>query len=211
VTGPLPPLPHLPVMRLRQSRGDLLLRLIERQPAWAHVAPSMTQVVGGRGVANYRLTAESFFLQVHWRWHADGWQERDVDVVPGAVVALRLVLDDLAPERVTRALGLSPTRAFAKGETGPRGRGLTDEGLWIHEVLPGGFHFAEEKVAELLAVLRGRVGFSEVMRSAGIRWAGVTVKLRGCLERMGGFVLEPRLLEDLVGLSLPLDLDLAAD
>jgi hypothetical protein len=45
----------------------------------------------------------------------------------------------------------------------------------------------------------------------GVRSVGVTVQLRGCLEQMGTFALDPRLLEDLVGLSLQLDLEMAAD
>lgn len=208
---PVQALPSLPFVRLRASRSDLGRRLLERRPEWAHVAPGHASATGERGVTCYRLAAESFFVQVHWRWRGDGWDERDLDVVPGAVVALRLVLDDLDPAVVGRLLDLPPTRAFARGERGPRGRGLDDEGLWIHEVLPGGFRFPEEKVAELLALLRARPGFGEVLRRRGVRWAGVTVKLRGCLERMGGFVLEPALLEDLVGLSLPLDLELAVD
>lgn len=205
------PLPHLPFVRLRASRSDLGQRLLERRPEWAHVVPGASTVTDDRGVTCYRLAAESFFVQVHWRRERDGWAERDLDVVPGALVALRLVLDDLAPETVTRLLDLLPTRAFARGELGPRGHGMTDEGLWIHEVLPGAFRFPEEKVGELLALLRARPGFGQVLRRRGVRWAGVTVKLRGCLERMGGFVLEPALLEDLVGLTLPLDLEFAVD
>ncbi len=205
------PLPHLPLLRLRCSRNDLLRALLERQPAWGHLAPGATQVQGERGVACYRLAPQSFFLQVHWRWTGEQWEERDVIVVPGATVALRLVLDDLAPAAVTRALLLEPTRAFAKGESGPRSRLVRDEGLWIHEVLQRGFHWPEEKVAELLGLLRGRPGFRDVLGQRGVTWAGVTVQWRGCLERMGGFVLDPRLLEDLVGLSLQLDLELIAE
>jgi hypothetical protein len=77
--------------------------------------------------------------------------------------------------------------------------------------MPGGFHFAEEKLAELLALLRARPGFRDVVGAGGVQWAGVTVRLRGCLERMGGLCLEPHLVADLAGLSLALDLELAAD
>lgn len=207
----LPSLPHLPLVRLRSSRGDLLRPLLERQPAWAHAAPAHSQILVDRAVASYRLSSESFFLRVHWRWTGEQWEERDVEIVPGAVVALRLVLDDADPAVITRQLGLVPTRAFRKGEVGPRGRAGRDEGLWIHEVWPGSFHFPEEKVAELLAVLRAQPRFRDVLGSRGVTWAGVTVKLRGCLERMGGFALEPLLLADLAGLSLALDLELGAD
>jgi hypothetical protein len=37
------------------------------------------------------------------------------------------------------------------------------------------------------------------------------VKLRGPHERLPGFQLEPRVLEDLVGLSLAFDLEVGAD
>ena len=208
---PASSLPHLPLVRLRASRNDLVRTLLARQPAWAHVAPGHSQTLGDRGVTMHRLVVGSFFLQVHWRWNGDQWDERDVEVVPGATVALRLVLDDADPAVITRQLDLPPTRAFGKGESGPRGRAVRDEGLWIHEVWPGGFQFAEEKLAELLALLRGREGFRSVLAMRGVSWAGATIKLRGCLERMGGLALEPRLLADLAGLSLAFDLELAAD
>lgn len=203
--------PHLPLLRLRCSRSDLLRSLLERQPAWGHVAPGHTQQHGEHAVSSYRLQAESFFLQVQWRWTGEQWDERDVTVVPGATVALRLVLDDVSPERVTALLDLPPTRAFAKGDSGPHRRGVRDEGLWIHEVLPHGFHWAEEKIGELTGLLRARTGWRAVLSQPGVTWAGVTVQLRGCLERMGGLVLESRLLEDLVGLSLQLDVALLAE
>lgn len=211
MTGVAPALPHLPLARLRASRGDLVRRLLERQPAWAHAAPGRSQVVGDRGVTCYRLAPESFFVQVGWHWRGEQWEERDVDVVPGALVAVRLVLDDTKPAVVTQHLGLAPTRAFAKGELGPLVRARGDEGLWIHEVLPGAFCFPEEKLTELLALLRARPGWRDVLALRGVRWAGATVKLRGPVERLGGLALEPRLLEDLVGLSLALDVEVAAE
>lgn len=203
--------PPLPLARLRASRSDLLRTLCERQPAWLHCTPTLAPTQGDRAVANYRLQPESFFLQVHWRRQRDEWEERDVVVVPGAVVTLRFVLDQFDPAAVTRALGLAPTRAFGKGESGAHGRGVRDEGLWIHEVMPRGFHFAEEKLAELLALLRARPGFRDVVGAAGVRWAGVSLRLRGCVERLGGLCLEPHLIADLAGLSLALDLELGAD
>lgn len=205
------PLPHLPLLRLHCSRNDLLRRLLERQPAWGHIGPGQTEVHGERGVARYRLAAESFFVQVDWRWTGASWEERDVAIVPGAVVALRVVLGDVDPEMVTRCLDLPPTRAFGKGEIGPRGGQLVDEGLWIHEVLQRGFHWPEDKVAELLALLRACPGYRDVLGHPGVKSVAVTVQLRGCLEQMGSFALGPRLLEDLVGLSLQLDLEMAAD
>ena len=205
------PLPRLPLVRLRASRNDFVRGVLERQPAWVHAAPATTTMLGDRGLTCYRLAPESFFLQVHWRWSGSAWDEREVDVVPGSVVALRLVLDDCAPNVVTRLLDLAPTRAFAKGEAGPLVRARRDEGLWIHEVLPGGFCFAEEKITELLALLRGRVGWRDVLAQRGVTWAGVTVRLRGPQERVGGLALEARVLEDLVGLSLGLDLEVAAE
>lgn len=203
--------PHEPLSRLRCSRSDLVRSLCERQPGWRSVAPGASQHDGERGVTHYRLRPESFFLQVGWRWTGEEWQERDLAVVPGTVVAVRLVLDDASPERISRELDLIPTRAFAKGDTGMHGRHFRDEGLWIHEVLPHGFHWPEEKVGELLALLRNRAGWREILSVPGITWAGVAVQLRGCLERMGGFALDPKLLEDLVGLSLQFDLELFAD
>jgi hypothetical protein len=207
----MPVVPHLPLLRLRCCRSDFVRSLLERQPAWGHAAPSHVQQHGEHAVSSYRLQAESFFLQVQWRWTGDEWQERELTVVPGAVVALRLVLDDVSPARVTSLLDLPPTRAFAKGESGPHRRSVRDEGLWIHEVMPQGFHWAEEKIAELVGLLRARSGWRDVLSLPGITWAGVTVHLRGCSERMGGLVLEARLLEDLVGLSLQLDVALVAE
>lgn len=204
-------LPHLPLLRLRCSRSDLLRRVIERQPAWGHAAPGQQQADGDRGVSWYRLVPESFFVQVRWRWRDGQWEEGAFDVVPGATVSLRLVLDDADPDVITRLLGLPPTRAFGKGDSGPHGRRFRDEGLWIHEVMPRGFHWPEEKVAELLALLRARPGWRSALALPGVTWAGVAVQLRGCQERFGGFQADARMLEDLVGLSLQLDLELLAD
>lgn len=203
--------PHLPLLRLRCSRSEPVRSLLERQPAWGHVAPVHAQQHGDHAVTNYRLQAESFFVQVPWRWTGEQWDEGPVSVVPGAVVALRLVLDGVHPDRVTQLLGLPPTRAFAKGDSGPHRRGVRDEGLWIHEVLPRGFHWPEEKLTELLALLRVRSGWREVLSLSGVTWAGITVQLRGCVERMGGLALEASLLEDLVGLSLQIDVELVAE
>jgi hypothetical protein len=210
VTPPLP-IPHLPLMRLRASRGDLLRALLEREPRWAHAAPIRSEIHGDRGVASYRLSPESFHLQVRWRWQGEAWDEREVDIVPGSVVALRLVLDDVPPAEVSERLALAPTRAFAKGEIGPLGRGLRDEGLWIHEVLPGGFCFAEDKLAELVSLLRGRAGLREVLGRRGVVWAGITVKLRGPRERPGGMALDARLLADLAGMALAFDLEVQGE
>jgi len=204
-------LPYLPLLRLRCSRNDLLRRLLERVPGWGHATPGQRSVDGDRGEACYRLAPGSCTVQVHWRRIAGTWEERDCDVVPGATVALRLVLDGASPPEITRLLGLVPTRAFGKGESGPHVRAFRDEGLWIHEVLPQGFHWPEEKVGELLALLRARPGWREVLRLPGIRWAGVTVVLRGVQERMGGFALDPQLLEALVALSLQFDLQIVAE
>jgi hypothetical protein len=204
-------LPALPLVRLRASRTDLLRTLLERQPAFVHATPAAAVVTGDRGVTSYRSAPGSFFLQVHWRWSGEAWDEREVVVVPGAVVALRLVLDDVDPAAITRALDLVPTRAFGKRANGGRGGAGHDEGLWIHEVWPHGFQFAEEKVAELVALLRARPRLREVLAARGVTWAGITVKLRGCVERAGGFALEPTLVADLAGLSLALDLELGVD
>lgn len=204
-------LPHLPLLRLRCSQTDFVRTLLERQPAWGRVAPGQAQQDGDRGILSYRLQPESFFLQVHWRWSGEQWQESSVAVVPGTVVALRLVLDDIAPERITRMLGLEPMRAFAKGDSGLHGRHVRDEGLWIHEVMPRGFHWPEEKVGELLGLLRARSGWRDVLSLSSVTWAGVTVQLRGCIERMGGFALDQNLLEGLTGLSLQFDLELSAE
>ena len=50
-----------------------------------------------------------------------------------------------------------------------------------------------------------------LLPETGVSPAQITVQLRGCVERMGGFALDPRLLEDMVGLSLQLDLELLAE
>jgi hypothetical protein len=204
----MPPLPHVPFARLRASRSDVARPLLERAPQWSHLAPFHSDVNGDRGVASYRTQSGSFCLQVRFRRVGDEWQEGEVDVVPGSVVALRLVLDDVDPAAVTRCLDLTPSRAFGKGDIGPLGRGVRDEGLWIHEVLPDACCFAEEKIAELLAMLRGRAGWARVLGLRGVTWAGITVKLRCPIERPSGIALEPRVLEDFAGLSLAFDLEL---
>jgi hypothetical protein len=78
-------------------------------------------------------------------------------------------------------------------------------------VWPGAFCFAEEKLGELVGLLRVRTGLRSVLGSRGVTWAGVTVKLRGAVERMGGLALDGGLLADLAGLALACDVELAAD
>ncbi|MBL8751879.1 MAG: hypothetical protein JNK15_01155, partial [Planctomycetes bacterium] len=129
-------MPHLPFARLRSSCSDLGRALLERAPQWAHLAPERGESTGDRATTSYRIAPGSFWLQQRWRLVGDDWQERELDVVPGSIVALRFVLDDVAPAEVSRKLDLVPTRAFAKDEAGTRGRGVRAEGLWIHEVLP---------------------------------------------------------------------------
>jgi hypothetical protein len=172
------------------------------------LAPERSDSSGDRATTSYRLAPGSFWLQVRWRLQGDDWQERELDVVPGSIVALRLVLDDVAPAVVTRLLDLAPTRAFAKGDSGALGRGVRAEGLWIHEVLPDSCCLPEEKIGELVAVLRARPGLAQVLGQRSVTWAGITVKLRCPIERPGGIALEPRVLEDLAGLSLGFDLEL---
>ena len=77
--------------------------------------------------------------------------------------------------------------------------------------MPGSFCFPEEKVAEILALLRGAAGWRDVVGRAGVRWAGVAVKLKGPAERSTSLALDARTLEDLVGLSLALDVEVAAE
>lgn len=204
-------LPHLPLVRLRAGQSDAVRALFERDARWAHAVPVRSEVHGDRGLTSYRLQPESFCVQVRWRWLAERWDEREVDFVPGSVVALRLVLDDVLPSEVSRWLDLVPTRAFAKGEVGPIGRAVRDEGLWIHEVLPGAFCFPEEKIGELLSLLRGCDGWRQVLGKRGVSWAGVTVRLTGPSGRPGGMALEPRVLEDMVGLSLAFDLEVRSE
>jgi len=205
------PLPRTPLAHLRNSRSDLVRALVERQPNWAHVLPAHAQQDGPRGVTLHRLVPDSFALQVRWRWSGAAWEEGEIDVLPGSVVALRLVLADVRPESVTKALGLVPTRAFAKGDIGPIVGVKRPEGLWIRESMPATFCFAEEKVAEILALLRGAAGWRDVVGRAGVRWAGVAVKLRGPIERPTSLALDARTLEDLVGLSLALDVEVATE
>jgi len=208
---PVAELPQLPLSYLRCSRSEPLRALLERQSAWSSAVPGLRRPDGERGITCYRIARESFFVQVHWRWSGGQWQERDFTIVPGTIVALRLVLDGADPARISALLDVVPTRAFAKGDTDLPARRIRDEGLWIHEVLPNDFLLPEEKVAELLGMLRGHPGWREVLRLPGIAWHGITVQMRGCQERMGGFALDPRTLEDLVGMSLQLDLEVIAE
>lgn len=211
MSGPTGGLPALPLARLRCSRGDPLRALLARQPNWGTVGPGHQRLDGDRGASCYRLAADGPFVQVHWRARHGAWEEADCELVPGAIVALRLVLDGADPARITALLDLPPTRAFGKGDSGVRGARFRDEGLWIHEVMPHGFCWPEEKLGELLALLRGRPGFRDVLRLPGVSWAGVTMQMRGCLEQPGALVLDQRLLEDLVGLSLHFDLAVVAE
>ncbi len=205
------PLPQSPLAHLRASRSDFGRALLARQPDWAGARPVEQHVADGRGVTVHRLAPDSFAVQVRWRWSGAQWDEGESDVVPGSVVGLRLVLDDVRPEAVSRALGLQPTRAFAKGDVGPIAGVARREGLWIREAMPGACCFPEEKVLDLLATLRACGGWRDVVGRAGVRWAGVTLKLRAPVERPFALALDAKVLEDLVALSLALDVAAAAE
>jgi len=202
--------PRLPLLRLRCSRADHLRALLERQPQWGVIAPAHEQVAADAAVVRYRLQPQSFFVEVRWRRERDEWVERDFLIVPGAVVALRLVLGDRDPARISSLLDLPPSRAWRQG-SGDGPPSVRREGLWIHEVLPDACVYAEEKVQELLALLRSRPGLRDVLADPEVRWAGVTVQFRGCRERMGGLSLDRAVLEDLVALSLQLDVEVGAE
>ncbi|MBL8753485.1 MAG: hypothetical protein JNK15_09305, partial [Planctomycetes bacterium] len=75
-------------------------------------------------------------------------------------------------------------------------------------VLPDACRLPEEKLAELVALLRARAGLAQVLGQRGVTWAGITVALRCPIERPGGVTLEPRVIEDLAGLALGFDLAL---
>ena len=205
------PLPQSPLAHLRASRSDFGRALVARLPDWASARPIEQHAADGRGVTVHRLAPESFAVQVRWRWNGAHWDEGESDVVPGSVVGLRLVLDDVRPDAVTRALGLPPTRAFAKGDVGPIAGVARREGLWIHEVMRGACCFPEEKVLDLLATLRACDGWRDVVGRAGVRWAGVTLKLRAPIERPFALALDARVLEDLVALALALDVEATAE
>ncbi|MFN7668897.1 MAG: DUF4279 domain-containing protein [Planctomycetota bacterium] len=205
------PLPQSPLAHLRASRSDFGRALIARLPDWASARPVAQHAADGRGVTVHRLAPESFAVQVRWRWNGAQWDEGESDVLPGSVVDLRLVLDDVPPDAVTRALGLPPTRAFAKGDAGSGAGAARREGLWIRESMPGACCFPEEKVVELLATLRACDGWRDVVGRAGVRWAGIAIKLRAPIERPFALALDAKVLEDLVALSLALDVAATAE
>jgi hypothetical protein len=196
-------------MRLRCSSGDLLRSLLAREPQWGHATP-VVEVAGEDAVACYRLRPESFFVVVRFRRQGDQWVERDGQIVPGSTVALRFVLGDLQPARVTRALGIEPSRAWAKGDLDAP-RSARHEGLWIREVLPASTVYAEEKVQELIGLLRDRASVRKLVEDAQVAWAGITVRLAGCREQMGGLALDRSLLADVADLGLALDVQVSAE
>lgn len=203
-------LPSSPLLRLRCCASETLRAILQRKPIWGHAVPVETHQDGERGVLRYRAEPQSFSIEVQFKKSGDDWIERDFTIVPGGVVALRLSLGDVDPEAITRGLGIEPTRAWKKGEAGPSRR-LRDEGLWIHEVASAGCLWPEEKVAELLALLRSRSRHPEVLGSPGVQWAGIAVHYRGCQERMGGLALDRDVLASLASLGLQLDVELFAD
>lgn len=203
-------LPALPLLRLRCSASEMLRAILGRKPIWGHAVPIESHVDGDRGVLRYRAEAQSFWLEVQFKKSGDEWIERDFTVIPGGVVALRLSLDDVDPAVVTKGLGIEPTRAWRKGDA-MSPRRVRDEGLWIHEVGAAGCLWPEEKVGELLALLRAKSRHPEVLTRPGVQWAGISVHYRGCLERMGGFSLEQPVVQDLAALGLQLDVELFAD
>jgi hypothetical protein len=50
-----------------------------------------------------------------------------------------------------------------------------------------------------------------VVGRAGVRWAGIAIKLRAPIERPFALALDAKVLEDLVALSLALDVAAAAE
>lgn len=201
--------PRLPLMRLRCSSSDRLRSLLAREPQWGHATPTI-EFAGEEALACYRLRPESFFVMVRYRRQGDQWVERDGQIIAGSTVALRLVLGDLQPARVTRALGIEPTRAWAKGDP-EAPRSARHEGLWIREVLPTSTVYAEEKVQELLALLRDRAAVRKIATDPQVAWAGIAVRFAGCREQMGGLSLDRSVLADFADLGLSLDVQVSAE
>ncbi|HLQ37043.1 MAG TPA: hypothetical protein VK348_04540 [Planctomycetota bacterium] len=200
-------LPRQPLVHLRCSTTDVLRSLLLRRPDWRTVGPAHERMDGDAVVLSYRLDPRSFAIEVRLRRDGDTWREHDFAIVPGAQVALQLVLDGLRPTEVSSLLDLEPTHASIRGAAAPRlPRG---DGLWRHEV-PGEGQ-PEARVAELLAVLHARPGWRLVVAHPGVVWAGIAVHFHGCQEQMGGFVLDQAVVEQLFGLSLQFDVEVSAD
>ncbi|GDY02525.1 hypothetical protein LBMAG49_18540 [Planctomycetota bacterium] len=202
--------PRLPLLRLRCSSTERLRSLLTREPQWGFVLPQVDNKAGDDAIARYRLRSDSFFVEVHFHRQGEQWVERDCQIVPGASVTLRLVLNDCDPARITKQLGIEPSRAWAKGdvEAPLSARG---EGLWIREVLPAAMVYAEEKVQELLALLRSCAGWRTVVADPAVQWALITIQFYGCREQMSGLSLDRTVLEDLVALSLQVDVQVSAE
>jgi hypothetical protein len=71
--------------------------------------------------------------------------------------------------------------------------------------------YAEEKVQELLALLRSCAGWRTVVADPAVQWALITIQFYGCREQMGGLSLDRTVLEDLVALSLQVDVQVSAE
>ena len=61
------------------------------------------------------------------------------------------------------------------------------------------------------SLLRDRASVRKLVEDAQVAWAGITVRLAGCREQMGGLALDRSLLADVADLGLALDVQVSAE
>ncbi len=205
-----PALPQVPFGRLQCTGRDAVRALLAREPDWARQMPFHQDPVGSQLHQYYRRGRTSPVVEVHWKAVAEGWREDGCAVLPGSRVSLVLSLGDIQPAAVSKLLRMEPTRAFAKGDVLHGSSRVRDHGLWIREVDLPGWHWPEENLAELVAMLRVEPRWQDVLELPGMQRAQVAIAYYGAVESMAGMHLDRELVAELGELGLELDVDLYA-
>ncbi len=204
------PAPQVPFGRLQCTGREPVRSMMGRVSDWPRQMPFHADAGPALLRQYYRVGRASPVVEVAWKPMPDGWREEGFAVLPGSRVELVLGLGDLPPAAVSRLLRTAPTRAFAKGDVQHGSSRVRDHGLWIREVELPGWHWPEENVAELVALLRAEPRWEEVAALRGLQSAQVAIAYHGAVETMAGFHLDRELVAELGALGLELDIEMYA-
>ena len=112
---------------------------------------------------------------------------------------------DVPHDAITAAVGLSPSRAWNKGEPAPSGRPAKSSRWELHSVLPRDEIFVDKHIEALVPVLEPR---ARAIIDLGTRYECGISCVGKFYDANPGFHLSADLIARLAALKLPVDFDL---